>query len=286
MGALTLPWLGACGSTPLPLVQAPSPPGAGAARLMDSAVAHGLTAYRQLTDINISYGGQWRPFIGRIQPEVVDAGFRGPSEERLMPRLGINAQAYRGPSGTKQVWWQRGQAKGADGQVRVWHNDQPTTRPAALAAAALVAECYGLFLLGPLWLVDRQLPSALKGRETVDGRDCDVIQVWLQPGLGLVDSDRAELCVDRANSLTRRMRFTLEGYTGTQGAVAETDTFDHQMRDGILWPMRSFERVLHPIRLPAHDWFVTGLDVNRGYDAAALSGPRFTGAAAAPARPI
>ena len=47
--------------------------------------------------------------------------------------------------------------------------------------------------------------------------------------------------------------------------------------------MRSYEEVVHPLRLPAHDWHITGLDVNRGYDAAALRGPQFTGAAAAAA---
>ena len=41
---------------------------------------------------------------------------------------------------------------------------------------------------------------------------------------------------------------------------------------------------MHPIRLPAHDWFIAGLDVNRGYEAEALRGPSFTGLAATPAR--
>jgi hypothetical protein len=50
-----------------------------------------------------------------------------------------------------------------------------------------------------------------------------------------------------------------------------------------LWPMRSYEEVVHPLRLPAHDWYVTGLDVNRGHGIDALRGPVFTGAAAAPA---
>ena len=61
------------------------------------------------------------------------------------------------------------------------------------------------------------------------------------------------------------------------------DTFDHQRRFGVLWPMRSYEEVVHPIRLPAHDWFVTGLDVNRGYGPEAIEGPQFSGRAAAPA---
>jgi hypothetical protein len=84
----------------------------------------------------------------------------------------------------------------------------------------------------------------------------------------------------------RRVRFTLEGFAGTRGAVAEVDTYDHQSRFGVVWPMRSYERVLHPVALPAHDWRITGLDVNRGYDGEALSGPRFIGAAEAVAAPL
>ena len=284
--ALTLPLLGACG-TPLPLT-APMPmAGAnpGRQRLMDSALAHGLEAYRRITDINIGYGGQWRPLINRIQPEVVDAGFRGPSQERLLPAAGINAQAYSGRLGQKQVWWRQG-SDTAPGEVAVWFNGQPSQQPAQLSAAAVVAECYRLFLLGPLLLADRALPTQLDGTVRVDGRVCDVVQVWLRPGLGQVAQDRVALCIDRADSVTRRMRFTLEGFAGTRGAVAETDTFDHQLRHGVLWPMRSFERVVHPLNLPAHDWFVTGLDVNRGYGPEALQGPRFTGAAAAPAQSL
>jgi len=47
--------------------------------------------------------------------------------------------------------------------------------------------------------------------------------------------------------------------------------------------MRSYEEVVHPLRLPAHDWYVTGLDVNRGYEVSALQGAQFSGLAAAPA---
>lgn len=284
--ALSLPVLGACG-TPLPLT-APVPAARtdpGRQRLMDSALAHGLEAYRQITDINIGYDGQWRPLINRIQPEVVDAGFRGPSQERLMPAAGINAQAYTGPLGQKQVWW-RQSSGAAQGEVAVWFNGQASTQPAQLSAAAVVAECYRLFLLGPLLLADRALPTQLDGTARVDGRLCDVVQVWLSPGLGQVAQDRVALYIDRADHITRRMRFTLEGFAGTRGAVAETDTFDHQQRHGVLWPMRSYERVVHPLNLPAHDWFVTGLDVNRGYAPEALQGPQFTGSAAAPAKKL
>jgi hypothetical protein len=288
--------LGACG-TPLPLTAtAPTNASAAAAqRLAASANAHGLAAYRQITDINISYGGQWRPLINRVQPEVVDEGFRGPSQERLMPPLAVVAQAYAGVKGKKQVFWQRGKsvaaAGRAQGQSAVWFNGQPSQRDSELAAAALVAECYGLFLLGPLWLASRQaaglaVPAEVAGTERVHGRLCDVINVWLRPGFGHSASDRLSVLIDRDDHVTRRLRFTLEGYEGTRGAVAEVDCFEHARRFGLLLPMRSYEEVVHPLRLPAHDWFVTGLDVNRGYGVEALRGVQFSGAAAAPAKPL
>ena len=293
LAALTLPWLvGAC-STPLPLGSSPGADADAAdaadaiARLRESAQAHGLDAYRQLTDINVAYNGEWRPLIDRVQPEVVDAGFRGSSEERLLPRAGLVAQAYTGDKGRKQVAWRRGSgATGDFGAASVWFNGRRNTDPALDQAAALVAEGYGLFLLGPLWLADRNAPARLAGSERVDGRDCDVVELWLSPGLGQSPTDRVALCVDRKDRVARRVRFTLEGFSTTRGAVAEVDTYDHERRHGVLWPMRSFERVVHPIALPAHDWRITGLDVNRGFAAQDLTGAAFTGLAAAPARAL
>ena len=93
LSAFALPWLAAGCSSPLPLVKAPAGDFDADSRLRDSAQAHGLDAYRNLNDINVSYSGEWRPLVNRIQPEVVDAGFRGSSQERLMPRAGIVAQA-------------------------------------------------------------------------------------------------------------------------------------------------------------------------------------------------
>lgn len=280
LGALGLPWLGAC-STPLPLDAQATPDAGAAALLLDSAQAHGLQAYRDIHDINIAYDGQWRPLINGVQPEVVDAGYRGSSQERLLPKGGVKAQAYTGPRGRKQVFWQREPAEAA-----IWYDGVLSTSEPMRRAAAVVAECYGFFLLGPLWAQDRGQRWRRLGTERVDGRLCDVVESPISPGLGFSAQDRVALCIDRNGQLTRRVRFTLEGFAGTQGAVAEVDTFDHQRRFGVLWPMRSYEEVVHPIRLPAHDWRITGLDVNRGYGVDALRGPQFSGAAAAPAAPL
>ncbi len=283
LGMTLLPFVAGC-STPLPFGSRPSSDAAAAARVRESAEAHGLTGYRALTDINVSYSGQWRPLVNRIQPELVDAGFRGDSQERVMPAAGVVAQAYTGARGRKQVFWRRSRsASDHMGEVKVWLNGAPSADSAVQQTGALVAEGYGLFLLGPLWLVDRGLVMELAGSERVDGRVCDVINVWLSPGLGQVATDRVSIYIDRADNVTRRMRFTLEGFTGTRGAVAEVDTFEHERRFGVLWPMRSYERLVHPLPLPVHDWRITGLDVNRGYSVAEVSGPEFTGKAAAPA---
>ena len=283
LGVAILPWFAGC-STPLPLIARPQSDAAAAARLRESAEVHGWAAYRRLTDISVSYSGEWRPLISRIQPELVDAGFRGPSQERLMPDAGLVSQAYTGPLGRKQVRWRRGSsAAGQLGDVAVWFNGVLSTDRAAQDTAALVAEGYGLFLLGPLWLNDRGFPMQLDGTERVGDRLCDVINVWLAPGLGRAAMDRVAMCIDRADGIMRRVRFTLEGFAGTRGAVAEVDTFEHERRFGVLWPMRSYERVVHPIPIPVHDWRITGLDVNRGYAPQDIAGPEFTGAAAAPA---
>ena len=106
------------------------------------------------------------------------------------------------------------------------------------------------------------------------------------PGFGFSPRDRVTLCIDRVDRLTRRTRFTLEGFAGVRGEVVETDTFDHQRRSGMTLPMQASEEVVQPLRLPAHEWLITGLDVNRGYGAEAVQGPQFSGAAAAPAAPL
>lgn len=279
IGAAALPLVG-CG-TPLPLATAPRPDPGAEALLAETVQAHGGAAFAAVKDISIAYTGGWRPLIGRIQPEVVDESFRGPSEERLIPGAGIVAQAYTGPAGRKHVFWQRGTR-----EIGVWYNGQPDTRPGTLDASALVAEAYGLFLLGPLWVAGRGLAVERAGSQRVDGRLLDLLHVWLRPGLGRVDADRATLFIDRSTRITHRMQFTLEGAAGTRGAVAYVDTYDHERREGVLWPMRSYEEVVHPIRLPAHDWRIAGLDLNRGFTADELRGPAFSGRAAAPARPV
>lgn len=285
--AAVVPALAGCG-TPLPLGETPGVNAGddGNQLLLRSAEAHGLAAFRAIRDINVRYEGQWRPLVDRIQPVVVDKAYRGGSEERIIPSAGIVAQAYSGSAGRKQVVWRRApRASQPAGEVAVWFNGQPSADEQVLDAAALVAESYGLFLLGPLWLMGREHTSRRGATERVDGRACEVVEVWMRPGLGRSALDRVSLCID-SSGLMRRVRLTLEGFGGTRGAVAQVDTYDHERRFGVMWPMRSYEEVVHPLRVPAHDWRIAGLDVDRGYEPAALSGPSFSGVAARPATAV
>lgn len=256
-----------------------------------SADAHGLAALARLGDLSVSYAGQWHGLVGSLQPALVDAGFRGGSEERLLLHERVVAQAHAGPAGRKQVVrWRR--VPGTEGKVRVWFNGAETGDAERRAAAALVVDGYSVFLLGPMalvgrWGADRSLVLEVAGAErvTVGGREyeCDVLRISAAPGLGFSVRDQLALFIDRGERLMRRVRFTLDGLDGTRGAVAEVDAWDHVALAGVRWPTRFHERLLRPLPLAVHDWRLTGLDVDRGLEVGEVSEPQFQGRAVMPA---
>lgn len=289
LAALALPVLPGC-TAPLPPLSSPVTTPDVRALLAESAAAHGLPALAQVSDLNVSYAGEWPALIGSLQPALVDRGFRGRSEEHLLLRESLAAQAHTGPDGRKQVVRQT--APGTQGSVRVWFNGEEARDGERQAAAALVADGYSLFLLGPMllaghWAAERELVMERAGVERIvlDGRahDCDVLRVRVAPGLGFSEAEQLALFIDREGRLMRRVRFSLDGLESTRGAVAEVDTFDHVSLHGVRWPTRFHERLLRPLPLPVHDWRLTGLDVNRGLDRAEISGAALEGRAVAPA---
>lgn len=291
-----VPALQGC-AAPLPPLSSPDSAPAAQALLIEGAAAHGGAALSSLRDVSVSYAGEWRSLVARLQPVLVDTGFRGGSEERLLLRNGIVAQAHTGPSGRKQVVRQApARAQGSSqGGVRVWFNAEEANDRDRRAAAALVADGYLLFLLGPMllagqWSAERTLAMELAGTEWVSVDEqrhaCDVLRVRMAPGLGLSDADDLALYIDRRERLMRRVRFTLNALEGTRGALAEVDAWGHVGLRGVRWPTRFHEHLLRPAPLPVHDWRLTGLDVDRGLTPAEVAGPMFTGKAAAPARPV
>ena len=295
LASLAVPALQGCG-TPLPMTRGGVTTPEAQALLAQSAAAHGLDAWSKIEDLSISYAGAWRPVVGRLQPALVDAGFRGRSEERVLPRERLTAQAHEGPEGRKQVVRRTvvpgTRGPGARGDVRVWYNGEETRDTARRDAAALVVDGYALFLLGPLVLAQYQatdralvMEVAAPERIVLEGREhtCDVLRVHMTPGNGLSDADQLALFIDREQHVMRRARFTLNGLESTRSAVAEVDTFEHITRHGVRWPTRFHERLLRPLALPVHDWRLTGLDINRGLKEAEVSGAVFGARAAVPA---
>jgi hypothetical protein len=261
--------------------------------LEKSAAAHGIDALSTLTDINVGYAGKWRAFMNKLQPALVDAGYRGASEERILLRERLVAQALTGPSGRKHVV--RRSLPGEQGSARVWRNGEESHDGEQLAAAALVVDGYSLFLLGPMllaqhWRAERALTMELGGVEhlTLDHRqyECDVLRIGMKPGLGFSESDELALFIDREEHLMRRVRFSLDGLESTRGAIAEVEADEHVTLHGIRWPTRFYERLLRPLPLPVHNWHLTGLDVNRGLTLGEVDGPEFSGRAAAPAAKV
>ena len=292
LGSLALPLLQGCAAPLAPLDGLAAAPDA-AALLAASAAAHGMAALAGIHDISVAYEGAWRGLVGRLQPDLVDAAFRGRSQERWLLPQRLLAQAHTGPGGRKQVVRRMG--VGGPGSVRVWYNGTAEPDGPRRDAAALVADGYSLFLLGPTllagpWTTDRSLILALAAPERikVGGRShaCDVLRVQLAPGLGLSVRDQLALYIDRDERLMRRVRFTLDGLAGTRGALAEVDSWGHIERGGLRWPTRFHERLLRPLPIPVHDWQLTGLDLNRGMTATDIDGPTLAGTAADPARAL
>lgn len=289
LASLALPALGGCASLLPPIERGEAAPEA-AALLARSAEAHGIGALRTLSDLSVSYDGEWPGLIDRLQPALVDKGFRGRSEERLLIRASLVGQEHHGPMGRKGVF--RRQAARGPGEVRAWFNGQEALDDERRAAAALVVDGYSLFLLGPMEIArlranGRPMGLALAGRERVvlDGsvHECDVLRARLSPGLGFSVEEDLALFIDRDEGLMRRVRFSLNGLESTRGAVAEVDLFDRISSAGLRLPTRFHERLRRPLPLPVHDWRLTGLDTGRGMVAEEVQGPEFLGRALRPA---
>ncbi len=254
-----------------------------ASALLDASIrAHGGDAFDRIQDLAVSYDGDWAGLVQKLQPVLVDVDYRKRSQERILFRGGPRVvQLHTGPGGRKHVIRM-------PTSVDVWYNGRRDDDKDRRAAAALVADAYRMFLTGPYFFRGAGVVLELAGVGEVDGRDCDLLLATLRPGLGLAAEDRVVLYIDHQDRTLRRLRFSLEGLDSTQGAVVDVDLFDHQRVDGVLWPTRFIETLRRPIpALPVHEWWVTGLDFNRGMQPSDLpDGDRLDGRAAAPARPF
>ena len=258
----------------------------GLALFEATTVAHGREAFEQINDLSIAYDSHWYKLIQKIQPVLTDGQYRQGSEERLILSDGITAQMHTGEAGKKFVLRQRDYALDTlNGSTQVWFNGEQAVDPVVIDSASLVVDAYRVFILGPLHYLAGDHIFRDAGATTIDGRMVDKLLVVTRPGLGESMEDRHLLYIDRQTRLTVRIRFTLEGLDSTRGAVVETDFSDFVAMYGVMWPTTFFERVTKPIpNLPAHEWSLLGLDINRGLAADDFINGQYSERAAVPAK--
>ena len=244
--------------------------------LAASQSAHGKKAFANVRDVSVRYDGRWASVGPRFQPVLADISFRRGSEERLFFGPRIIAQEHTGPAGKKLV-------VRAPGKITVGYNGSLSSDDEAKHAAALVADAYTLFLLGPFYFDRPGVVFALNGEAVVDKAMCVQVLAVLRPGFGFAEEDRVILFIDRATKQLRRVRMTLSGLASTRGAEVDVTFRDFRTIDGILWPTDFDERIRVPFDLHAHHWKMLGLDTNRGFRASDLAGAGLKNRAARPA---
>ncbi len=278
--------LAACSSMPTPQQ---SKTQADARTLLDqSQAAHGKAAFFAIRDLSVAYDGKWFELVTRIQPVLTDKTFRKTSEERMLfgDKSGDNmiAQMHMGDAGKKMVL--RDSSLPLGERASVWFNQQPENNRDKIAAAHLVVEAYQLFLY-PAFYVERAAHLERVGAGSVGGRECELLLAVMRPGIGNSAEDRVVLYIDKQDKLVRRVRLTLEGLDSTKGAVVDVDHDRFVEIAGVIWPTHFYEALVAPFPgLPAHDFSLRGLDVNRGMTKADFANAQFSEHAAKPAAPI
>lgn len=249
-----------------------------AAEVFDNCLAaHGGDIRQYPGDINIATDGRWYSLIQRIQPVVSDASFRVTSEERYRPRDGIYAIRHSGPAGNKYV------LRTPSG-ISVHYNGVPVDAgDERLRATAMTNDAFQLFHFGPSFVKHRattmtRLPDANEG-----GQEYRRILATLSPGFGNSATDQVVLWIDTGTSRLFRVHMTLEGFETTKGAHVDTTFLAYHQAGPFLLPSKFSERVRGPLRIKAHEWHVTGVDLDRGWADSDVQGPDFSGRAAAPA---
>ncbi len=237
---------------------------------------HGGANLADLNDVNVAVDGEWHFLITKIQPLVTDDEYRQQSQERILVSPRAYAAHYTGEAGTKWVYR-------TASNTEVAYNGKRTLDEEVLAASALTADAFYLFVLGPLALSERvddwkRLPDKIW-----QDRSYYRINGELTPGIGLSDNDHITLWVDKKTNLTLRLHITLEGFESTKGAHVDTTYLDYHTVGPFTLPSHFFERVLGPIKLDAHEWWYTGIDINRGLEKADISISGWSDRAARPA---
>lgn len=225
-----------------------------AARLVDASVdAHGGDVYATADEIRVEYEGEWGFLVTKVQPVLTDPDYRQSSTERFVPSQGLLEQTHRGPAGEKTV------VRRPD-SIEVRYDGVVSDDEDVRAAAALVADAYMMFLVGPSFVKHRATEMRVIEPETLDGRPHDRVLAKLEPGFGFSEADYVVLWIDAETRLTRRLHFTLEGLESTRGAHVDTTYLEYGRFGPFTFATDLVEHVRSPLPAKAHEWRVTSLE--------------------------
>jgi len=272
--------LSACASFPPAAVGSRFNDGLSAQQIFDQCLAaHGGDLHDYPGDINLSTDGHWYGLIQRIQPIVSDADFRVTSQERYSPREGLYAVHHEGPAGSKQV------VRTSAG-ISVHYNGVRETDPVKLRATAMTNDAFRMFHFGPSFVKRRAIEMARIGDAREGGRNYQRLLATIKPGFGEAAQDQVVLWIDSESARLFRVHMTLNGFETTQGAHVDTTFLEYRQVGPYLLPVSFHERVRGPLRVAAHTWRTTGIDLDRGWSVADVNSASFTGSAQRPATAI
>ncbi len=221
--------------------------------LEQSAKAHG-DLYQSVAEVEVGYKGEWSKFAKRVQPTLVDAGYRQSSTERYLTKSGVVHQKHRGSSGAKLVYRD-------EMSVNVCYDGNASTDGEVNDAAALVADAYKLFLFGSSYLLANGRELEYVGTRVENGTTFHLVQGALVPGLGFSERDEFIAWTSVDTKLLHRIQFTLNGLKSTRGADVSVEFSGFSEQSGFILPRTFMEHVERPIHAKAHYWEMTDFRV-------------------------
>lgn len=219
-----------------------------------SLTAHGGNDLSNLKAVTTDTTGHWHFWVTRIQPLVSDHTYRVDSKERLFIHEYRYEADYSGPAGTKTV-------ERTSDAVKVSYNGHSANDPEVLASTAMTADAFYLFSLGPLALANRSLNFARISDEKISDKNYFRIYAKLEPGFGYSNADELTLWIDPETYWVKRYAITLQGFKSTQGAFVDTTVTNYEKLGNYVFPQAFKERVRAPIKIPAHEWHHTNIEI-------------------------
>lgn len=247
--------LASCSVLPRPGAELDGDQPERAEALVREAAAAAGDAWRRTERVEMRLSGEWRRVVEKLQPGLVDSGFRKESVEIYEPKKGRVTQTHEGPLGTKEV-------RRSGREVVVLFNGVEETDAEKRASAALVADAYGLFGFGASWLAEKGDDFEVVGERRFAGEECVLVQAVARPGFGESEEDWVIAWIGRGSKRLHRVQMTLFGLEST--AMADVDVVFSEWcagPKGTQWAGRYVEHVQRPILTKAHEWVMEELRV-------------------------